>query len=177
MHKNTHNFKIIPFFSNFVGMKSFEKIDSLNQVAEFHRTFSAPILDTPQLISQERANLRVNLLQEELNEMKQAIADGNITEVADALADLQYVLSGAVLEFGLGEKFVTLFNEVHRSNMSKACSTEEEAQKTVAVYQQKGMESHIITKDNKFIVLRNDDKKVLKNVNYSPANLNAIISE
>ena len=42
-----------------------EKIDSLNQVAEFHKTFNAPILDTPQIPSKERAALRVSLLHEE----------------------------------------------------------------------------------------------------------------
>lgn len=102
-----------------------KKIDSLNQVAEFHRTFNAPILENPQIPSAERCNLRIALLQEELNELKQAIEDQDIVEIADALCDLQYVLSGAVLEFGLGEKFVDLFNEVQRSNMSKACDTEE----------------------------------------------------
>jgi predicted HAD superfamily Cof-like phosphohydrolase len=40
-------------------------------------------------------------------------------EIADALCDLQYVLSGAILEFGFGGKFKSLFEEVHRSNMSK----------------------------------------------------------
>ena len=73
-----------------------EKIDSLNQVAEFHTTFKAPILEAPQIPSQERCNLRVELLQEELNELKQAIEDKNLVEIADALCDLQYVLSGAV---------------------------------------------------------------------------------
>ncbi|MBP7357533.1 MAG: nucleoside triphosphate pyrophosphohydrolase family protein, partial [Cloacibacterium sp.] len=86
-----------------------KKIDSLNQVAEFHRTFNAPILETPQIPSKERCELRVSLLQEELNELKQAIEDNDLVEIADALCDLQYVLSGAVLEFGLGEKFVELF--------------------------------------------------------------------
>ncbi len=46
-------------------------------------------------------------------------------------AIMQYVLSGAVLEFGLGNKFVELFNEVQRSNMSKACDNEEQAKETV----------------------------------------------
>ena len=54
--------------------------------------------------------LRVNLLREELKELEAAIADNDLVEVADALADLQYVLSGAVLEFGLGAKFRTLFD-------------------------------------------------------------------
>ena len=114
-----------------------DKIDALNQVAEFHKTFNAPILDTPQIPSKERCELRISLLQEELNELKDAIAGNNIVEVADALCDLQYVLSGAVLEFGLGEKFVELFNEVQRSNMSKACANQQEADETIAFYQEK----------------------------------------
>ncbi|MGZ5193371.1 MAG: pyrophosphohydrolase domain-containing protein, partial [Kaistella sp.] len=118
-----------------------DKIDALNQVAEFHKTFNAPILDSPQIPSHERCELRIALLQEELNELKEAIADQNIVEVADALCDLQYVLSGAVLEFGLGEKFVEMFNEVQRSNMSKACANQQEADETIAYYRAKGEEA------------------------------------
>ena len=109
--------------------------DSLNQVAEFHRTFHAPVLETPQIPSEARCQLRVSLLAEELDELREAIAEGDIVAVADALCDLQYVLSGAVLEFGLGDKFNALFNEVQRSNMSKACVTVAEAEATVAEYQ------------------------------------------
>jgi predicted HAD superfamily Cof-like phosphohydrolase len=98
-----------------------QQLDSLNQVAEFHRTFKHPILETPTIPSEERSRLRVALLAEELKELEVAILEKDIVEVADALCDLQYVLSGAVLEFGLGEKFRTLFDEVQRSNMSKAC--------------------------------------------------------
>lgn len=149
--------------------------DSLNQVAEFHKTFNAPILDRPQIPSQERCALRVALLQEELDELKKAIEDRNITEVADALCDLQYVLSGAVLEFGLGRKFATLFNEVQRSNMSKACSTQEEANETIAHYEQKGVEAYLRSSGDKINVLRKGDDKVLKSVRYSPADLKTIL--
>jgi predicted HAD superfamily Cof-like phosphohydrolase len=117
-----------------------DKIDSLNQV-EFHTTFQSPYFRYPSNSFSERCNLRVELLQEELNELKQAIADNNIVEIADALCDLQYVLSGAVLEFGLGSKFVELFNEVQRSNMSKACDNEEQAKETVEFYKAKDVES------------------------------------
>lgn len=154
-----------------------EKIDSLNQVAEFHKTFNAPILDTPQIPSAERCQLRVDLLQEELDELKKAIADNNIVEVADALCDLQYVLSGAVLEFGLGKKFVELFNEVQRSNMSKACSTQEEAEQTIAFYKAKGVEAYSEISGDKINVHRVADDKVLKSVNYSPADLKTIIEK
>ena len=154
-----------------------EKIDSLNQVAEFHKTFNAPILNTPTIPSKERCELRVSLLQEELNELKQAIEDNNIVEIADALCDLQYVLSGAVLEFGLGDKFVELFNEVQRSNMSKACETEQQAQETVEHYKTKGEEAHYEKSGNKFNVHRISDNKVLKNKYYSAANLKNIIEK
>lgn len=153
-----------------------QKIDSLNQVGEFHQTFNVPILDKPQIPSDSRCQLRVSLLQEELDELKQSILDGDIVEIADALCDLQYVLSGAVLEFGLGEKFVDLFNEVQQSNMSKACLTEEEAKLTLELYQKKdGTEGYYKESNGKFLCYRKTDDKVLKSINYKPAQLKNIL--
>lgn len=149
--------------------------DSLNAVAEFHRTFHHPILDTPQLPAEARANLRVALLAEELDELREAIAAADLVGVADALCDLQYVLAGAVLEFGLGERFKDLFDEVQRSNLSKACHTVEEAEATVAHYQAKGVDCHFVESDGKFLVYRTADHKTLKNVNYSPADLAGVL--
>ena len=106
--KETQNVLICLFKSPYI----MEKIDPLNQVADFHRTFKHPVLETPQLPNQDRASLRVSLLQEELNEFKQAIEDKDLVEVADALCDIQYVLAGAILEFGLGNVFKELFEEV-----------------------------------------------------------------
>lgn len=155
-----------------------KKIDSLNQVAEFHQTFRVPVLEKPEIPSEKRCELRVSLLQEELNELKQAIEDKNIVEIADALADLQYVLSGTVLEFGLGEKFVEIFNEVHRSNMSKACEDEKQAEETVKYYQEeKGEEALYEKSGEKYNVYRKSDNKVLKNKYYSPANLKSIVEK
>jgi len=153
-----------------------EKIDALNQVAEFHQTFQHPILKNPTIPAAERCQLRVSLIQEELNELQQAIEDNDMVEIADALCDIQYVLSGAVLEFGLGEKFVELFNEVQRSNMSKACKTEEEAQATLDHYKQKdGTEGYYKEKDGLYLVFRNGDHKTLKSIGYSPADLKRIV--
>lgn len=127
-------------------MKNYKEPSALNAVAQFHELFDAPILETP-TIPEQRAQLRVNLLAEELQELQQAIVDGDIVEVADALADLQYVLSGAILEFGLADRFGALFDEVHRSNMSKACNSLEEAEATVGYYQrERGMEGYIVQK-------------------------------
>ena len=152
-------------------------INSLNQVADFHRTFNAPILDTPQIPSEQRCELRVSLLQEELNELSQAIKDKDIVEIADALCDIQYVLSGAVLEFGLGDKFVDLFNEVQRSNMSKACSSIQDAIETILHYKKKdGTECMYKQVGDKWVVYRMSDNKVLKSINYSPVELKKMIN-
>ena len=148
----------------------------IEKVSEFHKTFEAPILESPQIPTEDRCNLRVSLIQEELDELKQAIEDKDMVEIADAISDIQYVLSGAILEFGLGEKFNDLFDEVQRSNMSKACSSIQEAIETISHYKKKdGTESMYKQVGDKWIVYRMSDNKILKSVNYSPANLKKII--
>jgi predicted HAD superfamily Cof-like phosphohydrolase len=150
--------------------------DTLNQVAEFHRTFKHPILPVPTIPDAKRCQLRVDLIAEELKELEEGIAHKDIVAVADALCDIQYVLAGAILEFGLAGKFKALFDEVQRSNMSKTCKTEEEARRTVAYYNKKdGTESYIVKEDDKFLVYRKSDNKTLKSVEYSPADLKRII--
>jgi predicted HAD superfamily Cof-like phosphohydrolase len=127
---------------------SYQEPQALNSVADFHELFGAPILSKPTIPDAERCTLRVSLLQEELDELKQAIADGDLVEIADALGDIQYVLAGAVHEFGLGDRFADIFGEIQRSNMSKACTTLEEAEKTVKHYKiYKGEEAYIVEKD------------------------------
>jgi len=146
-------------------------------VADFHETFKHPIQPKPIIPSEDRCRLRVALIAEELKELEQAIRDRDVVEVADALCDIQYVLSGAVLEFGLGEKFKELFEEVQRSNMSKACSSEEEAIKTVEHYKQKdGTECYYQKAGDKWLVYRKSDNKTIKSINYSPADLKSILS-
>ena len=155
-----------------------DKIDALNQVGEFHKTFKHPIEPEPVIPAPERCQLRVSLLAEELKELQHAIDNQDLVEIADALCDLQYVLSGAVLEFGLGEKFRKLFDEVQRSNMSKACQSMEEAEATMKYYKEnRGEESYVIQEGGLFLVYRTNDNKTLKSINYSPADLRSILEE
>lgn len=150
--------------------------DALNLVANFHRTFKHPILAEPAIPSKERCQLRVALLKEEVKELEEAIVKNDLVEIADALCDIQYVLSGAILEFGLGEKFKALFEEVQRSNMSKACTSEEEAVKTVDYYLQKdGTACYYKKEGEKWLVYRTSDNKTIKSVGYSPANLESLV--
>jgi predicted HAD superfamily Cof-like phosphohydrolase len=122
--------------------------------------------------------LRIALIQEELDELRAAVEKKDIVEIADALCDIQYVLSGAVLEFGLGEKFAELFDEVQRSNMSKSCNSEEEAILTVKDYQEnKNTKCYYKKVGEKYLIYREGDNKTLKSINYSPADLRSIISQ
>jgi len=152
--------------------------DALNLVAEFHRTFKHPILKSPAIPGEDRCKLRVALIAEELKELEVAILEKDIVSVADALCDIQYVLSGAILEFGLGGKFKELFEEVQRSNMSKACKTEEEAKATVEFFKKKdGTECFYKMEDGKWLVYRTADNKTMKSVQYSPADLDRIVND
>lgn len=149
---------------------------TLSSVAEFHKTFQHPILNKPQIPSEARCKLRVSLIEEELRELEEAIEAKDLIEIADALCDIQYVLSGAVLEFGMKDKFAALFDEVQRSNMSKACKSIEEAEKTMKHYLEKeGTESYYKEVDGLFLVYRKSDNKTLKSVEYSAADLKSIL--
>ena len=103
----------------------------LDMVAEFHRAFGHPIRTIPGADVSEKA-LRMNLIQEAVDELASALglewdedsgtwydigASVNTVEVADALADIDYVVQGAALVFGIPHDAV--FDEVHRSNMAK----------------------------------------------------------
>lgn len=152
-------------------------IDFLEKVKEFHETFDMPVLSEPTIPDSERCDLRISLLEEEINELKQAILDKDITEVFDAFNDILYILGGSILEFGMQDKFKQGFDEVHRSNMSKACKTVEDALLTIDKYKKSdNFDSDYIEKNNSFIVKRKDGK-LLKSINYSPADLKKIIEK
>ena len=154
------------------NMTKKKEAKALNGVSAFHNLFRLPILDKAIIPAEDRCRLRINLIQEELNELKEALETDDLIEVADACADLQYVLSGAILEFGLGDQFHDIFEEVQRSNMSKACVSMEEAEETLEYYQKRdGTKGFIEQVGDKYLVYRDHDKKVLKSINYSPADI------
>lgn len=92
---------------------------TLKCVREFHESFDLPVKAEPDIADPKTNLLRINLIAEELEELKEALAAGDVVEVLDALTDLQYVLDGAYLSFGLHGVKHAAFDEVHRSNMSK----------------------------------------------------------
>jgi len=92
----------------------------LAAVHEFHSTFGLGIEEAPKADLGEAKNLlRFNLMKEENEEYLDAANNNDLTEVADALGDMLYILCGTILEHGMQHKIEEVFDEIQRSNMSK----------------------------------------------------------
>ena len=92
-------------------MTNFEK------VGVFMKTFNQEVKNSSSLSTDKINSLRISLIKEELEELKQAISEKNLNEVADALTDILYVTYGAGHAFGIN--LDKCFEEVQKSNMSK----------------------------------------------------------
>jgi predicted HAD superfamily Cof-like phosphohydrolase len=86
------------------------------QVLDFQKAFKVSMPDQPKMLSKRRARLRQSLLEEEVKELREA---NNILDVADAICDILYITYGTAHEYGISDRLVMLFDEVHKSNMSK----------------------------------------------------------
>ena len=92
----------------------------ISAVTEFHQAFRLGIKDAPTAkLSAAKNMLRFNLMKEENEEYLEAANNGDIVEVADALGDMLYILCGTIIEHGMQDKIVAVFDEIQRSNMSK----------------------------------------------------------
>ena len=123
-------------------MTNFEK------VGLFMKTFNQEVKDSSSLSTDKINSLRISLINEELEELKQAMSEKNLTEVADALTDILYVTYGAGHAFGIN--LDNCFEEVQKSNMSKL--------------------------DLEGKPIFNDDGKVMKGPNYFKPNLKKFLS-
>ena len=86
-------------------------------VGDFMEAFGQDVQFEPTWPDFNTRELRIELIQEELEELSDAVADRDMIQIADALTDLLYVVYGAGHTFGLD--LDECFQEVHRSNMSK----------------------------------------------------------
>ena len=112
-------------------------------VREFHRLVGAYVGEWPHVPVARIRALRIRLISEELEEFRIASENNDIVGVADALADLLVVVNGAALAWGIN--IGPIFDEVHRSNMTK--------------------------RDG----LIRSDGKILKGPSYSPPNLEPLL--
>ena len=140
----------------------------VSEVEEFNSLMNKPNNYVPTIPAKPEWDFVYNFILEELEEYKHACETENIVEVLDALCDIAYVSigNGAMLH-GLKDKIWPAYMEVQASNLSKACSTQEEAQKTVEIRsQEQGESCHYEQVGDKYVVYRSRDKKVMKSINY-----------
>ena len=122
-------------------------MSNFNKVKTFMNTYGQDVKEKAEFPENKIVQLRIDLIEEELNELKEAIKNKDIVEVADALTDILYVTYGAGHSFGVN--LDECFDEVQRSNMSK------------------------LGEDGKPIY--NDSGKVMKGPNYFAPNLKKIV--
>ncbi len=91
----------------------------IDLVKEFHEKFKVLIFDGPSLITKDRSNNRYRLMKDEVEEYFAGVQNGDIENIAKELVDILYVVYGTILEHGLQDKIEAIFEEAHRSNMSK----------------------------------------------------------
>ena len=124
---------------------------NFDRVKAFMLMFGQEVVEKPEWPSAETMELRIDLIEEELQELKDGIllGDGTLVDVADALTDLLYVVYGAGHSFGIN--LDKCFEEVHNSNMSK------------------------LGNDGKPIY--REDGKILKGENFREPNLKEVLNE
>ena len=122
-------------------------MSNFTDVRTFMETFGQIVVTKPQFPDNKTMQLRYDLIKEELDELKQAMKDKNLKEIADALTDILYVTYGAGFAYGID--LDKCFKEVQRANMSK------------------------LGKDGKPIF--NEKGKVMKGPNYSEPNLKQFV--
>ena len=91
--------------------------DAQAMVEEFHHTFNILVHPSPTLVDERTRELRINLIQEEFEELQEALTRGDLEAISKEIADLLYVVYGTAVSHGIDMDPV--FREVHRSNMSK----------------------------------------------------------
>ena len=140
----------------------------VSEVEEFNAVMGKPNNYNPVIPAEKEWMFVYNFILEELEEYKHACETGNIVEVLDALCDITYVsLGNGAMLHGLKDKVWPAYQEVQASNLSKACSSEEEAQETVRVRSAEQKEPcHYEKVGEYYIVYRSSDRKVMKNINY-----------
>ena len=117
-------------------------------VRQFNKSFGVITRKKPEVLQEKDWSLKASLMKEELFEYIEACEKNDLTDIVDAIIDMQYILSGIILSHGIQNIFSELFQEVHDSNMSKLENGK---------------------------VLRRDDGKVLKGKNYFKPDLEKII--
>lgn len=126
------------------------RFPTMGAVVDFHEAFGLPRRETPSAdISDELADLRIDLLIEEVDELEVAVKAGDLLSIAQELADIVYIAYGTALTYGIDLDRVLA--EVHRANMSKL--------------------------DDQGKPIKRADGKVLKSDRYRPPDIQGVLNQ
>jgi predicted HAD superfamily Cof-like phosphohydrolase len=153
---------------------------NFEKVVDFNTQFGVKIHQSPQvdIFDKESNNVEfaMKLIREEMKELEQAVQQKDYIETVDALADILYVVYGMGARIGMNMD--QAFKLVHDNNMSKLCSSEEEAIESVKYYESNkgslGYDSprYRLAEDGKHWVVYNEStKKVLKSIKWQNVDL------
>ena len=161
------------------GFNNVSQVPFVDEVEIFNKTFGKPNNYKPTIPEKKEWQFVYDFILEELEEYKEACETGNIVEILDALCDIAYVSIGnGTMLHGLKDKIWPAYQEVQASNMSKACTTEEEAMETIAVRSKEQNEDcHWEKVDDMYIVYRTRDRKVMKSLNYFKPDLTKFFTD
>ena len=160
---------------------------NFDKIGEFNKAFGVKEHKNPQqeIFKEDPKTIkyRVSLITEEYNELLEAVKNHDYVETVDALADIMYVVLG--MGRAIGVDLQKAFDIVHDSNMSKLCVSEEEAKQTVEWYKQQYTEGKLKYDTPNYrksddgvhwVVFNESTSKILKSINYTPANFKSIIT-
>lgn len=146
--------------------------NEIKKVMEFHKVFEIPYNTKPTYIPEELAYLRDKLLKEEYLEVSEELLHPhpyNMDRIAKELADLQYVLLGTIISYGLQDKFEEIFDAVHKANLSKLDACPE-------AINEEGTCGHRMCNIFHRKPLKRSDGKVIKSKMYKEADIRAILN-
>jgi NTP pyrophosphatase (non-canonical NTP hydrolase) len=144
---------------------------SFKLIENWRKSVGLPVRTSPVLPSEAEKELSLRLIDEEVTELKDALAQEkpSVDEIADAIGDLYFVVTQMANIFGLSPD--EIIQKVYDSNMTKIITNEIDADKTIQAYKAKGVDCYYIKLDNgNYIVKRMSDNKVLKSIKFKEPN-------
>jgi predicted HAD superfamily Cof-like phosphohydrolase len=153
---------------------NFEKIEEFNNAfgVKSNKNTQKDLFDTDKKL----VDYRLSLVNEEVEELNEAVKNKDFKETIDALTDILYVVYGFYTALGVDAD--KAFQLVHESNMSKLCVSEEEAKETVEYYKNDpryDSPDYRLSDDGKhYVVFNKSTSKILKSINYNPVSFDSL---
>lgn len=137
-------------------------------IRDWRKKFQLPVREKFTFPSNQEFSLNVDLINEELDELKEAFLKKDKIGVLDALGDLEFVLEQMNCSFGV--RMENIVPIIYVSNMSKGCYTKEGAELSVEEYAKKGINANYVKMDEDWYLIFREDGKLLKGINFLEPN-------